>query len=113
MWTCSKANAVEVLPVPELRQAMYRGGPARTGSYPALRGQCPSPAWRYRAGGRITSAPVVAGGTVYTTNQTHTPDSRNAATGTQARAMGHPGAALAGAARWAVYIKAGSNSSPA
>lgn len=98
--------------MPESRQAMYRGGPARTGSYPAPGGQGPSPAWKYRAGGRITSAPVVAGGTVYVTNQTYAPDSRNAATGMRARAMAHAVNALTGNARWSVCIEAGSSSSP-
>ncbi len=98
--------------MPESRQAMYRGGPARTGSYPAPGGQGPSPAWKYRAGGQIASAPVVAGGTVYVTNQTYTPDSRNAATGTRARGMAHAVNALTGNARWSVCIEAGSRSSP-
>jgi outer membrane protein assembly factor BamB len=99
--------------VPELRQAMYRGGPERTGSYPAPHDQGSLPAWKYRAGGRITSAPVVTGGTVYVTNQARTPDSRNAATGSSARAMAHAVDALTGKARWSVRIEGGSESSPA
>jgi serine/threonine-protein kinase len=92
---------------------MYRGGPARTGNYPAVGGQGPLPVWKYRAGGEITSAPVVAGGTVYVTSKMSTPDSKNAATGSSARAMAHAVDALSGKARWSVRIEAGSESSPA
>jgi eukaryotic-like serine/threonine-protein kinase len=99
--------------VSESRQVMYRGGPARTGSYPVPHEAGASPAWKYRAGGQITSAPVVAGDTVYVTNGVQTPDSKNAATGSWARAMAHAVDALTGKVRWSVRIEGGSESSPA
>ena len=50
---------------PDTGDAMFRGGPAHAGVYPAASGSYGGIAWRLQTGGPVRSSPVVTDGVVY------------------------------------------------